>query len=474
MGLPRALGFVQAAVDAFRGTCLNSKVADAIARGAQRIASSITATSRRACSSRSKTFRKARSGCSWVLGHIRHIGFAKPSPAEWQNAFPTRPGRLLYLRDLDEGLEQMKRVPADDVTMQIAPAQAPGESDIIISVKRSSPFQAAIDVNNSGTAQTGIYQGSLTLAYDNIARANDILNVTLNSPAQKGVVSGNRGNTISYSIPSGYWTFTAQASKYDYAQNVAGFEGSFTLSGTQHHTEVDAAKTVARTSSSTTGVVMRLAADSSRSFVDDTEIDVQHTSASYAELDLTHAGAARRRGATTSPWAMRNGVPLFGTLPDVNAPNAPTNFYTMTVIDASAGLPLHYLGATFVWRPAFHGQATPNEIAASQQFSIGNRYSVRGFDGSSSLIAESGYSFRNDLELALKHGNAIYIGYDTGCVWGPNTQFLVGHSLTGMAVGLRGTGKHVNYDASLGFAISSPIGFTTAEPAAAVDVSFHT
>jgi hemolysin activation/secretion protein len=147
----------------------------------------------------------------------------------------------------------------------------------------------------------------------------------------------------------------------------------------------------------------------------------------------------------------------------------------MAVISASGSFPLHYAGTTITWQPSLYGQATGDEIAASQQFSIGNRYTVRGFNGTSTLVAESGYYFRNDLVFPHPHSPvAFYLGIDTGCVWGPSTAFLIGRSLSGFAMGARSAGRHFSFDASVGVPLSAPPGFTNGNPVLAVDVNVRT
>jgi hemolysin activation/secretion protein len=470
-GLVPQLAFVQDELKQYDGACLDPKLANAIATHLTH-----ELVERGYVTTRVLIPEQDVSHGSFHLrvtpGTIRNIKFAGASPATWRNAFPTRPGALLNERDLEQGLEQMKRVPSVDVTMQIVPADAPGQSDVLITVKRTSPWQVAIDINNAGT-NGSVYQGSLSVAYDNVAHANDILSLSLNSPVQGGVGSGSTGNGGSYSIPDGLWTFTIAANTFNYTQNVAGYQGSFTLSGIQHHTEFDLDRALVRNAFSKTSVALTVAGDSSETFADGTEIDVQYTRATYAEISL-HREAHVDKGVFTTSIGMRAGLPIFGTLPDVPVPNAPTNYYSMGVIDVGATLPLHYHGATFTWKPALHGQATGNEIASAQQFSIGNRYTVRGFDGSSTLVAESGYYFRNDIEAPFKHvPAAVYVGVDTGCVWGANTVNLLGHSLTGMAIGIRGSTRHVSFDGSLGWPLSTPIGFPVTEPVAAIDLTLR-
>ncbi|MDW9232693.1 POTRA domain, ShlB-type family protein [Burkholderia cepacia] len=55
---------------------------------------------------------------SLIPGVIRHVRFAgEKLRGTWKTAFPTGDGELPNLRDLEQGLEQMKRVSSQDVSM---------------------------------------------------------------------------------------------------------------------------------------------------------------------------------------------------------------------------------------------------------------------------------------------------------------------------------------------------------------------
>ncbi|WJN74140.1 Channel-forming transporter/cytolysins activator of TpsB family [Burkholderia anthina] len=78
---------------------------------------------------------------SLIPGVIRRVRFADEKlRGTWKTAFPTRDGEL-NLRDLEQGLEQMKRVTSQDVSMQIVPADVPGESDVVLDVRSDLPLQ---------------------------------------------------------------------------------------------------------------------------------------------------------------------------------------------------------------------------------------------------------------------------------------------------------------------------------------------
>ncbi|MGN4003321.1 POTRA domain-containing protein, partial [Burkholderia gladioli] len=101
---------------------------------------------------------------SLIPGVIRHVRFVDERlRGTWKTAFPTGNGELLNLRELEQGLEQMKRVTSQDVSMQIVPADEPGESDVVLDVKRGKPWTVVASIDNSGTRATGRLQGNLSL-----------------------------------------------------------------------------------------------------------------------------------------------------------------------------------------------------------------------------------------------------------------------------------------------------------------------
>ena len=49
----------------------------------------------------------------------------------------------------------MKRVPNQDVDMQIVQGSSTGESDVVISVKRQKPWSLTLSADDSGLKSTG-------------------------------------------------------------------------------------------------------------------------------------------------------------------------------------------------------------------------------------------------------------------------------------------------------------------------------
>ena len=95
-------------------------------------------------------------------GYIEEIKFADNEKyGTWRNAFPCSAGDILNVYDLDQGLEQMKQVPYQNVKMNLEPGTKPGKSIVILEVTRVKPWSLGISWDDSGLAATGKHQGAV-------------------------------------------------------------------------------------------------------------------------------------------------------------------------------------------------------------------------------------------------------------------------------------------------------------------------
>jgi len=86
-------------------------------------------------------------------GYIEEIRFADNEKyGTWRNAFPCSAGDILNVYDLDQGLEQMKQVPCQNVKMNLEPGTAPGKSIVILEVTRVKPWSVGMRLVRRVTA----------------------------------------------------------------------------------------------------------------------------------------------------------------------------------------------------------------------------------------------------------------------------------------------------------------------------------
>ncbi|SFW83276.1 Hemolysin activation/secretion protein [Pseudomonas sp. NFACC04-2] len=414
-----------------------------------------------------------------VPGRIREIRFEEGTSARanaW-NAMPANPGDLLNLRDIEQALENFKRVPTAEADIKIAPARAadarPGESDVVIAWSQRFPARVSLSVDNSGSKSTGKYQGNISLSLDNLLSLNDLFYASVNHDLGGGE-SGHRGSdgsTLHYSLPFGYWQLGFTSSEYNYEQSVAGANQSYQYRGESRNNEVRLSRLLYRDAVRKTTAWGSLWTRSSENFIDDTEVGNQKRRMAGWQLGLDHRefigasildlGVAYRRG-TGAHDALRAPEEDF---------DAGTSRSQIITADAQLQVPfqvgdqrLRYIGG---WRAQWN--RTP--LVPQDRFSIGGRYSVRGFDGENILSADRGWTLRNEIGLSLgQTGQELYTGIDYGEVSGQSSEFLIGQRLAGAVVGIRGGYKGLSYDWSVGTPLKKPDGFETANVTSAFTV----
>ncbi|MFM0693787.1 ShlB/FhaC/HecB family hemolysin secretion/activation protein [Paraburkholderia graminis] len=402
-----------------------------------------------------------------VPGVIRKLRYADPDTrGTWKTAFPARDGDLLNLRDLEQGLEQSKRVASQDVDMKIEPTDTPGESDVVISMKRAKPWSVVASVDNSGSRATGKLQGNLSVGIDNPLGLNDVFTAGASQDLEFGDKRlGSHGFNGSYSLPWGYWTATLSGSANTYYQNIAGVNQTFVSSGNSQTAALRLARVLRRSQTDVFGVEFQLSKRFGETFIDGTDIPTQRRNNTFIEAGLTdrhYFGAAQFDGTL----AYRQGIGGLGATPDPH-PDGPTYRYHLAVLDTNLSVPFAVKTQSFRYVTTVHAQFTNDTLFYLDDLTIGSRYTVRGFDGETMLAAEKGFYWRNELQMPLgQTGQTLYTGIDYGRVFGPNTAFLAGTQLAGAVIGLRGNvGTRIGgfaYDVFAGTPVYKPAAFPTA------------
>ena len=356
--------------------------------------------------------------------------------------------------------------------MQIVPGALPGESDVVVTVKRTKPWSLVVSADNSGTDETGRYLGNVTLGLYNLLGLNDVLSGGYNQDLQFGNHSlGTHGWNASYSVPWGYWTGTLFGYTNTYYQQIAGVNQTFVSSGNAQTAGLKLERVFYRSQSDKSGVEFQLIKRWGASFIEDTEILQQHRDNTFIEAGLTNRhyfGAAQFDGTL----AYRQGIGAFGAMP--NSTSGPTYYFHMATLDANLSVPFAVAGQTLRYVGTVHGQFTNDELNYIDDLTIGSRYTVRGFSGQTMLAAEKGFYWRNELQYPLgQSGQVLYAGIDYGHLWGPATAFLAGTQLAGAAIGVKGSvptrlGAY-SYDVFAGTPIYAPSGF----PAPSVTLGFQ-
>ncbi|STY63740.1 Uncharacterised protein [Mannheimia haemolytica] len=107
------------------------------------------------------------------------------------------------------------------------------------------------------------------------------------------------------------------------------------------------------------------------------------------------------------------------------------------IITASASLtkPFFWGKQPWQWQSSLNAQWNKTPLVPQDRFSIGGRYTIRGFDGELTLSGERGWNWRNELSWQFNPNHAFYWAVDGGRVSGWATENQLGHHLMGTAIG---------------------------------------
>ncbi|MFA4466548.1 ShlB/FhaC/HecB family hemolysin secretion/activation protein [Xanthomonas perforans] len=410
-------------------------------------------------------------------GRLREVRVVSDTEgAHWKTALPLRRGDLLDLRAIEQAVEQFKRLPSQDAKIDIAPGEAPGESDLVITLQHGRRWRGVANADDSGVEATGRVQGGLDVSLDNPLGLNDLLSIGYSHDlATRDEERGTRGNSLSYNLPWGWWTFALSASSYRYHQRVDGFLQTFQSSGESSNAQLDIQRVLHRDGTSKTSAGVVIGRRRARSYLDGVEIGIQRRDTSSAEFYFTHR---RYLGAMQLDMrlAHRRGTPWFNSQWTGYDPQIgfPTFRYAVSTLDVSTALPFKLGPVPMAWESSLRAQTAGELLLGSEFVTIGGRYSVRGFDGEATLGAEKGAYWRNTLSFPVQQiGLTPYLGLDAGRIDGTSASGLRGRSLVGGAVGLRGGWFGASVDAFAGWAIHRPDGFASAQPAYGVRVIYQ-
>ncbi|WP_186376587.1 ShlB/FhaC/HecB family hemolysin secretion/activation protein [Yersinia alsatica] len=399
-----------------------------------------------------------------VPGKIRRVELTPDSDryVTLFSAFPARPGHLLDLRDIEQGLENLQRLPTVQASMELIPGDAPGETDIALSWQQSKMWRLAASLDDSGTRSTGRYQGGATLFLDNPLSLSDQFYVSAGGSLKSRGEKGTNNLTGHYSLPFGYWTAGITASSYDYHQTVAGLNGDYGYRGESENVSLQLSRLLHRNASQKTTVTYDVLTRSSKNYINDTEVEVQRRRTSAWRVGLQHRHFISQ-ATLDAGISYQRGTRWFGAVPAQEEYfGEATALSKILRMNAQLDIPFAIQKQNFHYNLQYQRQTTNTPLTPQDQFSIGGRWSVRGFDGERTLNADRGWTVRNDLGWYTPlPGHELYVGVDYGEVGGRSDPYLLGHHLAGSVVGVRGRVFHTQYDLFAGKPLSKPDGFKT-------------
>ncbi|MGP0837648.1 ShlB/FhaC/HecB family hemolysin secretion/activation protein [Serratia sp. CY85251] len=410
-------------------------------------------------------------------GRIGDIRFEEP--VSWRgrlwNAIPASRGDILNLRDIEQGLENFRRVPSANADIKIVPGVQEATSDLLVNWHEGRPVRLSLGLDDSGSKSTGRYLGSATLAIDAPFAQNDLFYANIGKDMFQHGPFGNRSHTLNYFFPVGYWAFSANYNDYTYHQNIPNANEVLRYSGKSDNIQLTVSRLLYRDQSHKLTLNLRGYRKHSTNAVDNVDIVSQKRRTAGWELGLNQRSYF---GTTTLDaninW--RRGTGAFNALPAPEESRHEGSARTGILL-GDLGINQPFSWGEQPWRvyTSVRGQWSPNALTPQERMAIAGRYTVRGFDGEQMLSGEKGLLWRNEIAWnVFSRGHELYLAADYGRVDGPGTRYLVGHQLAGSALGVRGAlWGRFSYDLFAGVPLYKPAGFHTSGATAGFSVNLE-
>ncbi|WP_170108478.1 ShlB/FhaC/HecB family hemolysin secretion/activation protein [Limnohabitans curvus] len=370
-------------------------------------------------------------------------------------AFPQEPAGYLNLRDLEQGLENLNRVPSQEAKFQLYPGKEPGTSVVVVEMTEKPRTRWTEMVDNSGNASMGHWRSNTEFAIDNLLGRNDQLAIGYNRNLDGGTLGSTfEGLTANYNLSSGNHLWGTSLALFRTDFTLPGINQNYLLQTRSKKMGVSYEYLLTRDQSSKFSFIAGLDFTHQRSYTQDINIDSQ-----YRRLAVAYAGIKGKQyfGNNILDWQLRadQGTGLIDAMSRIPGGTDPRYWAHKAQANLTVPLPKN----KGIWRTSFQAQDSQDNTPTLGQMYVGSRYNVRGYQDHS-LYGATGAWLRNDLESSPVRVDQVnltpYVGYDAGHIKSNAQQQVSQHHVTGMAVGMRMDWGKVKADLAYTRALSRP------------------
>lgn len=377
-------------------------------------------------------------------------------------AFPGLIGRVVNIRDIEQGLDQMNRLQANDAKSAMLPGPKDGTSILNIENRPGRPWHVSLGNNNMGQESTGFSRSSASLGLDDLLDINDQWSFSYeHSGPDYPWRNDGKGYGNSYSgsvsVPYGYSTVSLNGSWYQYESAVEGNFSSLETSGNSGQAGLGIDRVVLRDKDSITTVRSSLTYKQTNNFLLGNLIEVGSRRYTVGEIGISHS---RRMfgGIWVFDASYDKGLGLFDAVEpgDPGAGNADPRFskFNATI---SVTQPFTLAGRQLELTSLLSGQYSPDNLLGAEQISLGSYSNVRG-TRESVLFGNNGMFSHNEIVWRTKSnesGDAVakvlgelrpYLGLDYGHVYSQKRFDMTGGDLASWTAGIRAVGGNISAD----------------------------
>jgi hemolysin activation/secretion protein len=403
------------------------------------------------------------------LESLKGADNSKLSERELAMAFPGKNGDLLNLREIEQAIDQLNRLPSNQAQMELAPGDAVGGSSVLVKNNPQKPWRASLSRNNDGQKSTGEQQWGTGLEWDNPLGLADQLILRGGHDAISDHQKTSKNAMFYYNLPWGWWNFSYSYNQSDYRSVAQGDGFDFKQSGDSQNHQLRAERVIHRDALSKTSINVGLSHLRTNNYIEDSRLAVSSNRLSELQLGINHG---RRMGSAyvNIDLGVQNGIGAFDAQRDDQHRDRFGNLtatpdyrkYTATI---SYLQPFTLWGESFSFTSLATGQRSEDVLFSPQRMSLGGSSSIRGFKDQQ-LTGDSGGYWRNDLRWSrpvawgwMRPVFAEYgasVGYDQGVIRNDRYNGEVHGRVSSNSLELFARGQYVSTSVTFAHSLERP------------------
>ncbi|QJI32242.1 ShlB/FhaC/HecB family hemolysin secretion/activation protein [Pseudomonas sp. ADAK18] len=390
---------------------------------------------------------------------------SKLSDRELAMAFPGKNGDLLNLREIEQAIDQLNRLPSNQAQMELAPGDAVGGSSVLVKNNPQKPWRASLSRNNDGQKSTGEQQWGTGFEWDSPLGLADQLILRGGHDAISDHQKTSKNAMLYYNVPWGWWNFSYSYNQSDYRSVAQGNGFDFKQTGDSENHQLRAERVIHRDALSKTSVNVGLSHLRTNNYIEDSRLKESSNRLSELQLGINHG---RRVGSAFVNFdvGMQNGTGAFDAQgnhnPRPGVPDARYRKYTATV---SYLQPFKVWGESFSFTSLATGQRSEDVLFSPQRMSLGGSSSIRGYKDQQ-LSGDSGGYWRNDLRwsrpVTLDWLRPVFgeygasVGYDQGVIRNGRYNGEVHGRVSSNSLELFARGKYLSTSVTFAHSLERP------------------
>ncbi|RON01520.1 ShlB family hemolysin secretion/activation protein [Pseudomonas brassicacearum] len=406
------------------------------------------------------------------LEGIKGADGSKLSDRELAMAFPGKAGQLVNLREIEQLVDQLNRLPSNQAQMELAPGKAVGGSEVLVKNTPQKPWRAGLSRSNEGQRSTGEQQWGTTFDWDNPLGLADQLMLRGGHAAVSDHNHTSSNSMLDYNLPWGWWNFNYSYSQSDYHSLIAANGYDFKQTGDSKTHQFKAERVIYRDAVSKTSLSAGVSHLRSNNFIEGSKLALSSNHLSEAQFGINHG---RRVGSAfvNLDLGMQKGIGAFDAQsnghPGPGEPDARYRKYTGTL---SYLQPFKLWGESLSFSSLMTGQRSEDVLFSPQRTSLGGLSSIRGYKDQS-LSGDSGGYWRNDLRWSrpvswewLRPVFAEYgtsLGYDQGVISHGRYNGEQHGRMSSDSIELFARGQHVSASVTFAHSLERPDALTERE-----------